>query len=358
MSSGPPTEYDPRPPPSSKSSTHPSTGHRQAGGRAKCAGEAHATEQLDHGAVPNGLRPRPRVDPGTCSRSCATWRHYRDEPRVPWHHRLDPSGRPPRGASGSRDRPAGRWPHRADERPVEAWRSRAPAGKRRGSVLRRADTAATPCTHRGACEALVAIEVGADRTPKRPSRYRRRTTKARGLRGCHEPSSRRRGARGCDARRARRMRATQDGNAVRPDEPAGSGPEGLRRGAVPRGLDTEVPGHPRDRLARRRAMASSRAGGPKPHGHGMPVPAYGAPVRRTRRRTDEVSELPPTEIGGRRDAVLGFLSPSALEESGSHARWVCLTHLVAPSGFLNLSARFLPPIPFRICSAPITLLGF
>jgi hypothetical protein len=68
----------------------------------------------------------------------------------------------------------------------------------------------------------------------------------------------------------------------------------------------------------------------------------------------------PTEVGRERvwDAVLSFLSPSALEESESHPMAGLPDPPRCAHRFSQPLDALLPPRPARVCFTPITLMGF
>lgn len=84
-----------------------------------------------------------------------------------------------------------------------------------------------------------------------------------------------------------------------------------------------------------------------------------APMRASRRRGIRTARI-PTEVDDERvwDAVLSFLSPSALEESESHL----MAGLPGPPRCAHRFSQpldaLLPPRPARVYFTPITLLGF
>lgn len=51
------------------------------------SGEAHATEQLDHGVVPKAVAAEAASRFRGVQPKLRDLKHYRNEPRVPWHHR-------------------------------------------------------------------------------------------------------------------------------------------------------------------------------------------------------------------------------------------------------------------------------
>jgi hypothetical protein len=56
--------------------------------------------------------------------------------------------------------------------------------------------------------------------------------------------------------------------------------------------------------------------------------------------------------------LLGFFSPTALEVSGSDLCRGCLPRLRCAFRLSQPLDAFFPPIPFRLCFTPVTLLGF
>jgi hypothetical protein len=148
-------------------------------------------------------------------------------------------------------------------------------------------------------------------------------------------------------------------------------PEGGRRtGSLLRCLARRIVTHPRPRGFREHEPANRTLrtrNRPEPHPpegrrSGGPDRAGRSPRRAPREADDHraLSGCRPTEVGlrpsdrlerssrdvqpqkARRpprawDALMSFFSPSAYEAAESHLRRVCLTRLVAPPGFLNLS---------------------
>jgi hypothetical protein len=59
-----------------------------------------------------------------------------------------------------------------------------------------------------------------------------------------------------------------------------------------------------------------------------------------------------------RPPLMGFSAPPAFEATGSDLHRVCLTRLCCASRFSQPPGALFLPRPFRLCFAPVTLMGF